>query len=451
MNNLLIKAQANIAIVIETPLSIGDAEVQATGHDDEDKNEDEDECLANTRRLPRDCKNRPYIPAASLKGALRQMLVQAALPAAKINTLLGQSLSNNKAELQSGVCRVYPGFASTDITTQVIAQTSVDEITGASKDNQLFEREYITSESELNFELEAEFIDASLWHELLSVIHNQSLQLGAGSKNDNGRSVLTVVKNRGMTASDITSWLKQDATMLDSMLDLGLTFSSKLTKQTLENNVEIAFFITSDDPILVNDPARLAALSLHAKQTHNTQPQKLKDQYMRLDKQGQPYLPASSLRGALRAQYRRIVRTVLLQHPHSSQRVEEIVEHLSQSIWGSEQQKAGIRITNANHVGVAFPHHQTSIAIDRFSGRVKNGAMLEIEGVTVNKFKFTLTLTPKLLEPQYTPQRSILLFLIRDMFEQDISIGAHKNKVSADSRFISTQRHSPLVSILRRR
>ncbi|WP_166423552.1 RAMP superfamily CRISPR-associated protein [Paraglaciecola sp. 20A4] len=434
MNTLLIKAQANIAIVIETPLSIGDAEVQVTNHKDEgasigdaevqatghnDEAKAKDECFANTRILPRDGKNRPYIPAASIKGALRQWLLNAELPEDKISQLLGHSLSSSKTELKSGACRVYPAFAATDVATQVVTQNSIDEITGASKANQLFKREYICSAAQLSFELRAEFIDGQLWHEMLSLLHKQTLQIGAGSKNDFGRIKLTVCTNTGMTKNDINHWLNQEATLDDSMLDLGRAF---VPKKIVNKGVSIDFTITSPDPILIADPVRLAAIK------QNAAHQKPKDQYTQLDKHGRPTLPASSLRGALRAQYRRIVRTLLLQHVQDNQRIEEIVEQVCQPVWGDQQHQANLKMNDATHQGHARAHQQTAIAIDRFTGGAKNGAMAELEGVISNAFSFTITLTPKLLQEEYALQRSILLFLFRDMYEQDISIGAHKSK-----------------------
>lgn len=136
-------------------------------------------------------------------------------------------------------------------------------------------------------------------------------------------------------------------------------------------------------------------------------------------------LPGSSLRGALRSQAERIVRTV---HPGNLEPHPLIVE-----LFGDTSRAGALRFTNFTNVGDDVLENHEFVAVDRFSGGARDGAKFTIraaqqptlEGIVRLKNKDTLS----------EAARGLLWLLHRDAAEGDILLGYGSTKGFARCTF----------------
>ncbi len=182
-------------------------------------------------------------------------------------------------------------------------------------------------------------------------------------------------------------------------------------------HVELRF----SGPFLVNDPSR------------NTPdiPQ-APDMVPLVDEDGNPMLPASSFRGALRAQAERIIRTLggrccdtssPCRPLESSDKVGELClacQVFGAPGWGTTLHIQGFTCTSV----FRREQEQTFVAIDRFHGGCKEGALYTIRHAESPRFEGHLVIDPRM--PAWG--RGLLALVLRDLREGDITFGLGAGK-----------------------
>ena len=368
----------------------------------------------------------PFIPASTVKGCLRSLVTEQSLMTEdEVVLLFGNSKGQSDKALSKGCLLFGQAFsADKDVTTIRRTHVAVDELTGTAKENHLFTLEKVVPGNVFKCRLRAKMIDKSVWEKLLRLLKNQELSLGSGTSNSDGMLCCELTNIRVMDNQQFRNWVVTGGNNeLGSEEDGLLPFSEGFQDSAASDNslaMTLNFSITSPDPILIADP-----ILVEKRKKEVGDDDRVPDLIGCANEAGEPYLPASSLRGLLRAQYRRIVRT-LARNYCIKDKTNKLVDKFCEPLWGSTRFKSAIVIRDAIHVGEHCVHEQSLIAIDRFTGGVAKGNMLSVEAYLINAFDWSLTLNTALMAPKFHAQRVILLMVIRDMMEGEMIIGAKK-------------------------
>lgn len=429
--NTYIKAEVTLNLTVQTEMLIGSGQGMARTSDAISSTPD------NIKSFVKGVGGKPIIPGTSLKGTLRALLeTHTDFSSKEIIQLFGENKENSNKVIRKGCLQIGLGYVVGKAVTQVKTQISIDELTGTAKDNHLFTYEKVMPNTTFTCRLKAKLIEKQLWHKFLNVLHGTSLQLGGGGTNNNGKVVSQITAAKVMNSTNLSQWLTTSSkvnSVLDSVVDgyryldktlytlndAALTPIANTHFRETNHNATLEFSVTSPDPILISDP------QLVLTRNSDMPGERVADNIGVLDANGQPILPASSLRGLLRGQYRRIVRALLQQYNVDEINDDKLDEFCS-PIWGSTSQSSAIIITDAHHKGEFSKHEQSFIAIDRFTGGVAKGAMLEVEAYITGEFHMSISWQPRLMQEKFEAQRVVLLMLIRDMMEGELAIGAKK-------------------------
>lgn len=401
---LLIKAQLTLTLTALSDFSIGNGQVLF-------------EPLDNTNRQVCDHEGHPYLPAATLKGALRSRCHPSIVAA-----LFGDTHSDDQGKVSrlSGCLNVYPGFLVGESDKVITTRNAIDEITGTAKANHLYSTEWIRQGAQFTAQIRAEMIEAHHLNCLLTQFAQGPLRLGSSTNNGYGRFDVVVSQCQVLSKAQLALWFAGEQPLRDYWLDYQsqTTPTQHSTTPTTEQGLSLELRLSSPDPMLIACPAQQTMV-----QDDINPPDSL---FIR-NQQGEPYIPATSLRGMLRAQYRRIARTLM----GTKSDGEADIDRLCSLPWGNENQSSAIEIHDAqlNQPHNFRCHRQNFIAIDRLTGGVKDGAMLQVEAVTTNDYFVTsLILTNALFTTTAHTALALLLLTLRDLMSGELAIGAAKAK-----------------------
>ncbi|QTL37337.1 RAMP superfamily CRISPR-associated protein [Pseudoalteromonas viridis] len=433
-NTMYPKVQIAISLVNESRLAVRsgeqvDLELPSQGTESKDKQ-------PTLAQLRLDARGYPVLPGSSLKGMLRALCDDTLA-----ETLFGgqrqctpQSGEGPKYLRLNGCVTVQGATALPDfvVSDSVVNDThaSIDEVTGTAKDNHLFSQAWIEPQTQFDWQLHCEFITHGQLEQLLSILSNARLQLGAGQKFGYGALTAAIPKQDGklkvrvLTQEKLSEWLACQAPQpLDNFYTEQLIAPGKDPQQKSQP-VKLCFTLalTSPDPVLVASPAYLSRLTEEQKASNSKD--KLKNLYFSRDNDGQPVIPASALRGMLRARFIKIIRTL------NAEIDEKTLQSLWAAIWGDSGKRSALIIRDARMAADArhAKHHQSMIAIDRFTGGVKDGALFEVEAFTLQgalHAQCEINHEALLRNPMAT---AVLVLVLKDLFEQKLTIGASKNR-----------------------
>ncbi|WMO14007.1 RAMP superfamily CRISPR-associated protein [Pseudoalteromonas piscicida] len=422
----LIRAQLTVTCVNQTHLAIGNGQV------DDTKYSTAEETQCEVQSLLRGVNGQPVLSASSLKGAISNKVSDQGLKA----RLFGATTTvNNSLVKTRGSVNIYAALSEDEITSVTQTRNAIDPITGAAKTNHLFAQEWLKPQSKFTLNIEAAYICPNDLDALLKLL-SQPLQLGRDKKNNFGLLSLHVDECKVLYKEKLQDWIGGKSPLATLYQDYAIP-TPQPSQQ--DNQVTLGLALYSPDPILIACPERqkqekdkykkaVEAYELKKSRGELVESDKLsakpKDYYFKRNHDGKPFLPVTALRGVLQAQSKRIVRTLL-----PTNRDEQAVMQLVSPLWGDEKRQAGVFLTDAELVepGEYQTHQQNMIAINRFTGGVKDGAMIQVEALeTTQPFNCTLKYRPNLHKD--LTATAILLMTLRDVMEQHIAIGANKSK-----------------------
>lgn len=356
---------------------------------------------ANYNEIVLDARRRPYVPASSLRGYLSQHLVDRS-----------QHLALFGDTGQMGKLRVYDarlGEEDAWVETRR-ARTAIDAVTRTAKENHLFNDILVPRNTRFALRLELDEIKTGVAKEELNALldtlsslndGNPLARLGKGKSH--GRGQLRWEKGRVSTLGDeaFAAWLESD----DDLEQAGWQeYDYEGQYETSVGSWKIDYVFHS--PVLVNDPA-----IVEPKSKSHPEDDKPDMRFMRTA-DGSLLVPGSSLKGMFRAHARRILLTM----GGSAAPAEALLGEL----FGSSE---GMGVLIWYDALATFKeqdiHQQTIIAIDRFTGGVQQGAMLNLEAVKVERATSALAFRKHLSGWQ----RALWLLLMRDAMEGDLAIG----------------------------
>ena len=375
----------------------------------------------NFNQLCLDHKGKPYIPASSLRGYLRHVILNQ-LGDDAVKSLFGLARQHkDKEEMgNSGLVRIQDCcWDSAGYDVLLNSQTSIDPVTTTAKHHQLSTHAVIPPDSRFTVHIELDNASEEQVRQILQALqtfgeeHNG--KLGKGKSTGQGECYWLLGEKgvQGLSKKSLKKWLNNEKKQrsLESYfgaLDIASTlgFNTPYTKQTL--------LLTLNSPLLINDPQ-----AVNKREQDKTNSDETADLIFK-QQNNQVIIPGSTLKGWARA--RRILLT-LLQKPLET---EKIADYLLDQIFGSTQQQSRLYFNDAK---VGFKeseiHLQTFNAIDRFTGGVKDGALYNVEAIWSQQ-AFSVQLHQiKELEDW---MKLLLLYILRDSMEGDLILGWGKSK-----------------------
>jgi len=296
--------------------------------------------------------NKAYIPGSTIKGLL------AAVGEGQFSQLDSDLFGNTDYSSQL-IC--YDAF--TDAKSGKHSRTRIDPITNSAKHHHLFTYECIPKGSIFKVSLQLKNItkkDLDTFINLLLQWQKQR-EFAIGKNKSIGSGLLEwqfsepqTQSIQVLTHSKLNQWLNSEKKLTELFTAYSINYTTRKTVK--EKYSSYAFTITQDNcPLLINDPELVSE-----------QEKEPDFEYIR-DTEDKPYIPGSTLKGALRAQMRKILRTFLYES-------KEDVDTLLEPVLGHTNQSSLINFTDAgvSEKSQDSQHQQYFNIIDRFSGATNN-------------------------------------------------------------------------------
>jgi CRISPR/Cas system CSM-associated protein Csm3 (group 7 of RAMP superfamily) len=467
-------------LTTESELHIGDGGSGALHDRGRPADEKRDETDAST--VCTDHRRRAYVPGSAIKGPLRALVTTSSGSIApEWEQLLGSDKPDdiasvggklefwdafhaggngteeeepNPKELHLNPDRNRPWWSNTRKTCVAVA-VSLDRRTRTAKKNLLYHLEYVPKGETFRFEVSSDNISAKEVAQLLllldqfnSLAANRAM-LGALVSNDWGRVVCAVNEIRRLDASSIGAWKANPSVGLNALPRIEPDLQQKIEQEKAglklpdtSGELVIKLSLSMESPWLIRDP-RQRERSEHSKVL--AEHEKPKDAIAIQDESGTAFVPAKSLRGALRARAEVILRTLGLacaDHPaeieavstkgsSAADAVQKVATlDLAARLFGLSGWRAPLHVTRFVANGHPTKHEQEFVAIDRFTGGAAGGAKFNAELAGIANLTGTLTVDMRRLGRVDTELASIglLALVLRDLAEGDIPIGSGSAK-----------------------
>ena len=406
-----------------------------------------------------DYTGKPYLPGSTLKGALRAWLEKQLNDEGRpcLVQLFGQEKetgeekNNNhggKAEFLDARI-VFPHNGPTTLPywddcrqTYVAATVAINNVTRTARHRHLIHTEMVPPGVTFAVTLSGPLEEGETGL-LLAALNgfNQSppaLVLGAHTANGFGRFSweLSAVKRFGK--EHLRGWLEAEKrTMRTAAMeqlsdreidDLQQVGTAQLDQQ--EDQVRLELELHFDGPFLVNNP--LTTKEQEAKKEGRAD---IPNHRPLRDADGRPCLPESSVRGALRAQAARIIRTLggtccesnlaCEKGIHTHAEIKELCPVCR--VFGAPGWKSPLAISDFRFLdGEDDGHIQEFVAIDRFTGGAKDQAKFNAEYIGSPRFTGTIALDERRVLPDWG--KGLLYLVLRDLAEGDITLGFGRSK-----------------------
>lgn len=387
-----------------------------------------------------DVDGRPYIPASTLRGLIRGLL--AGTPDEQLRLggtarrALDPTLPEEARDIGSaGAMRLYdarwcevqrdvaadsrgPDMGADPPAVRIEHRTALNAITRTAGDHLLFAEATVPAGARFNCHFELDRVDDADLSAFCAALRalGQAPGIGAGRSRLQGGLAWEPGEEqiRVLTRSRLVGWLLSEepiSVWFEPKFVTGAVATSGIEDD--DGGLTLTARIRPTAPLLVSPERRKAG--------DGTAQMHCRRQGDRTD------IPAASLKGMLRAQCRRILLTRLeAGWPDAVDRGRiAVADALTGEIFGSKRAMGRLHVGPA--VGACTErdlHPQFFNAIDRFTGGVSDGKLYNVIAVMPRELEWTLVLQPALiLCTQMRWALALLLYLLRDGIEGDLSIG----------------------------
>ncbi len=426
-------------LIAQTPLHIG------AGTTTQHENLTVEDKAVKVTAVALDGQGLPYIPGSTLKGNLRAWLQTRVKDTNLINSVFGTGVEEDKDQSEGGKAEFWNVFLANTLTPRykpshwhserkvgVEVGVTIDRVTRTAREQKLFHREIVPPGIIFKVRLTGKGLTEAEVALLLAGLNGfndeqQPLSLGSDNAQNKGQMKWQLQSIEQLDQAATQKWLDKGAEeMWDSALQpLNQTEQNRLlqlcntliNEQSNQPRLQLHFRLTFDSPFLVNDP------SLFVKgETPNHQP--------RRDHRGNAVLPSTSLRGAIRAQAERIIRTLegnacfiddqkLACDPiEQYQQVDTLC--LACQLFGGTGWRSPIQISDFTLVEQESELTQEFVAIDRFTGGGAEHLKFNAQSIYKPTFEGRWTIDLPRIKPWGL---GLLALVIRDFIDGDITFG----------------------------
>lgn len=400
------RAKLTGTLTVTSPLHIGD------GNTEPRNNASGDEVLENS--ICRDAHGKPYIPASTLRGALKALFKSGV----QKNTLFGYSgLGNQNGQM--GALRCYDATSSKQIDPDKdkISRTKINSYLGTAEQHHLFTTQVVPVGFTFSIQIELDDVSETNISCLIAAIEllNESGNgLGRGKRTGKGRLSWTLDNLDVIDQEQIKHWLTSESSALTwkavtHFPQADYEHCVSLAQQTID------FKIKFNSPWLINDPS---LVNKNKNTPESTEPN------LEFSRQGdKALLPATSLKGWLRNRGLKILHTLLDSHRNA----EQIANAWVEEAFGNTQKASWITISDALSSSPVVDGQVHSFnAIDRFTGGVKDKALYFVRAAPPCEVTGLFGITS--FDDLTDWRLALLLLILRDAMEGDLVLGWGKAK-----------------------
>lgn len=401
-----------------------------------------------------DHAGKPYLPGSSLKGVLRGWLNRSGCNAKVLAALMGSG-EQGDADARGGCIEVEDAFLAADRQlpehtmwqsparhTGVRAGIARDVDTLTVLEDRLFHDEYVPPGSAFELHMIVDTDDPTLIEWLLAALAafatDPQMRIGADTGKGCGRIEWTKKGVAQFGRDQVASWLTRLRTATVGPVERwdrepghapAITARIPAAADPRWKAVDLA--LQFDSPFLVNHPE--AAIRKKRKTGKEAKDDTSTNFNPRRLVNGHVYLPGASLKGALRAQAERILRTLDVhacdrrnpcpprRDPGDEDRLCHACRVFGAAGWGSLVRCDDL-LARARK-----DHVQGFVAIDRFTGGVAGSAKFNATADECPTLAGKLWLDTERLKP-WPWARGLLLLTLRDLLEGDIALGFGRSK-----------------------
>ncbi len=409
--------------------------------------------FAKVAAVATDHQGKPWLPGASLRGALRAWLEKHFPADSRITTLFGPP-AGKADEGDAGCLAVFgAGFKddnavstttkASDYWSAARASTietgvAIDRVFGVASDRKLYYREVVPEGVRFRLEMEVhggDLNDLALLRAALDALGQGQIPLGADGQDGKGEVRLQALEIRLATPATQEAWIADHLagkhTSLHECASLQSLAGAKRPSATPPATLDITLHF--DSLFCVNDPGRVVKKNDHKGRA------KSEDFMPRLDAHGRPLLPASSFRGVLRSQMEKIARTLnmpgicgegtgvtcpTVTKARDAQKLCPVCALLGTTGWRSTLKISDFASARVEDCGQETT--QEFVAIDRFTGGGLDGAKFNARAFYRPRLKgcLELSLGRLALTGKAATSLALLQAALRDMREGDLRFGA---------------------------
>ena len=388
--------------------------------------------------------NELRIPGSSLKGVLSAGDTRSQI----FGTVDGEGKaeSGGKVTFYDAVCTPRATVTNADgywlapRGTYVLPNVGIDAKLRSAQENLLYYTEVAPPGTVFQVTLIAENLEPSellsLRQRLTDAFHPHGATLGAGTANGWGVVQWQETNVEVIELGDMKEWLKNPAKRFDTLFRLHTVDKLTLRVEPTRDLLKIQITLPFTGRMIVNDPTQMRAKGAgdtDGRYVVGKTPIRLAD--------GRVYLPASSVRGALRAQARRLWQTVKWEQANlnkvprrdlNPRQERDVVTSLPpfNQVFGAGGWKSPLFVPDFHLVNGEESITQHFVAIDRFHGGAAANRKFQTRALDRPKFEGTITVNLAALETARVGDwfYLFLLFLLRDLREGDIYFGAQSAK-----------------------
>ena len=407
-----------------------------------------------------DFHHRAYITGKSIKGNLRSWLEDRLgenIISTVINSVFG-SEDPNTQDAVGGKCEFrdahailpveipFPGpdWDATRLTA-IRASVSIDRLARTAMPKGLFYREYVPAGVAFEVTITGQdIVESDELVLLLTALEGfncwrdsgtQPVTIGANTGDGWGRFTWQFKDIARMDTDDVSVWLADKNKPIgyaalkpipQNEIDALVRQAKTIVNQELHPRIIISGNIHFENLFLVNDPSR-------ARKNKGDSKQDIPDQSPVLDSKGQAYLPSSSLRGALRSQAERIVRTInpdaaclstdsnkacsTIYAEREKDKLCPVCRAFGAAGWRSPINFSDFHVQDGVS-GRSF--QQEFVAIDRFTGGAADTAKFNTLATYQPVLEGSISIDLKRAEPWML---GLLALTLRDFMEGDMTLG----------------------------